>query len=83
MNSETGIESNIIFYAQWEKISDTPDNKEQTQNTNSIEVNKNNNTEKINNPQTSDNIMFYVLILSISTLGIIITTKTIKIKQRN
>ena len=48
-----------------------------TNNTNQDNTNigADNIAESENNPQTSDNIMLYVLILSISILGIIITTK--------
>lgn len=44
----------------------------ETENTN---MGADNNGETGNNPQTSDSIMLYVLILSISTFGTIITTK--------
>ena len=58
-----------------------------TDNTNTDDTNQentnigtDNNTEAVNNPQTSDNIMLYVLILPISIWGIIITTKIKKNK---
>lgn len=63
-------------------IDDNDDRENETTN-NELDDNKtentnnggNKDTETVNNPQTSDNIMLYVLILSISTLGIIIITK--------
>lgn len=64
--NEAGIDSNSIFYAQWEENSGkgeavvSPDNKD---------------TVSGNNPQTSDNIIFFVLMLFIAVLGITVTTK--------
>lgn len=85
--AESGIDSDMTFYAQWEEItigeeSGIPEGEEQEDNNNTGNINQDNtsifadnNAETGNNPQTSDNIMLYVLILSISTLGIIIITK--------
>ena len=102
MNSEAGIESDITFYAQWEKIttggeSGIPEREEQegnnntgttdtdAENTNQGNTNSSidNKVETGKNPQTSDGIMLYVLILSMSTVGIIITTKIRKIRQNH
>lgn len=71
-------------------IDDNDDRENETTN-NELDDNKientnnggNKDTETVNNPQTSDNIMLYVLILSISTLGIIIVTKIKKMRQNN
>lgn len=95
MNSEEGINSDMIFYAQWEEITTgeeagSPGGEEKednidTGNTNTDNTNTgvDNDAETGNNPQTSDSIMLYVLILSISTLGIIITTKIRKTRQND
>ena len=96
--AESGIDSDMTFYAQWKKttiedesssVPSIPDDEEQEDNNTQDSGNTNqgntnasntnigadNDAETGNNPQTSDNIMLFVLILSISTLGIIITTK--------
>ena len=105
MSSEEGINSDIIFYAQWEEITSgeeegSPEGEEQegnidTGNTNTDNTNQDNtntggdnvsiidnNVDKGNNPQTSDNIMLYIAILSISVLGIIVATN-IRRKRQN
>lgn len=58
------------------------DNKEDNINTNNGATNNNNNTNtgntdkpSGNNPQTGDNIFFYIIILLVSSIGIIFTTK--------
>lgn len=93
--AESGIDSDMTFYAQWEESttgeeSGIPEGEEQEYNNNTGNINQDNtntgadnNAETGNNPQTSDNIMLYVLILSISTLGIIIITKIRKIRQND
>ena len=74
-----------------EPPTDDNDDRENETTNNELDDNKTENTNNggnkdtgtVNNPQTSDNIMLYVLILSISTLGIIIVTKTKKMRQNN
>ena len=103
MSSEEGINSDIIFYAQWEEITtgEEAEREEQednihTGNTNTDNTNQDNtntggdndaindnNVDKGNNPQTSDNIMLYVAILSISVLGIIVAINVRRKKQNN
>lgn len=103
MSSEEGINSDIIFYAQWEEITtgEEAEREEQednidTGNTNTDNTNQDNtntggdndsindnNVDKGNNPQTSDNIMLYIAILSISVLGIIVATNVRRKKQNN
>lgn len=97
--AEDGIYEEMTFYAQWGKVSSNQGGtaegeiQEPTGTGSGDENNENNSqeTDKIenlnkttnDNPKTGDNIMLYVLILSISTLGIIITTKIRKAKQND
>ncbi len=96
--NESGIDSDMTFYAQWEENSgevppttgeeSQPDNNNSgntdTGNTNTGDINtgannNNNNTSTGNNPQTSDNILFFVEMLLIAVIGITVTTKFRKI----
>ena len=74
-----------------EKITDQENGKqEENENTNtevSNEVNKNENTATnsvatTSNPKTGDNIIFYIAIFVIAVLGIIITIKINKTKEK-
>lgn len=58
-----------------ENNNNTGNTNQENTNTDNNNTGADNNAETGNNPQTSDNIMLYVLILSISTLGIIIISK--------
>ena len=89
MSSEVGIESNITFYAQWEEVT-TKDGTsiqegEGQKDNNTLNTNSNidDNLEIGNNPQTSDNIMLYVVILSISVWGMIVMTIIRRKIQKN
>ena len=93
MSSEEGINEDIIFYAQWEEKSTSNESNETQQpieenNNNELDNNNtgntnsgvDNNTELVNNPQTSDNILIYVVMLLTSVLGIIVITNIRKNK---
>lgn len=69
--AEAGIDKDIIFYAQWEE---NPKEVEPSipQDNDSI---INSDTETQVNPNTSDNIFFFVAILFISISSLIITSK--------
>lgn len=81
------------LYAQWwsDSPTDKKDNIENSSNdeNNSKENNSNENTgdqvidNKITNPQTGDNIMIFVGLLVISVVGILVTTKFIKMQKDN
>lgn len=90
MNSEAGIEADITFYAQWEKISNEEEppineggeqKEEQEENNNKTEETTitNNNKPTVDNPPTGDNIITYVVFLIIATIGI----TTTKLKKYN
>lgn len=95
--NESGIDSDMTFYAQWEENSSIvppqiedetqPDNNENNTDTENIKT-ENTNTETgtksnttVNNPPTGDNIMLLVVLLGISIIGI--TTTTIIRKKLN
>ena len=76
--AEAGIDADLTFYAQWEKVKE--DNKEQNKIENEIVNNTNNtiinnstkNKVTINTPATGDNIFLFVGILIISAIGIVV-----------
>lgn len=71
------IDGSLTFYAQWKESSSTVEAIQQPEdNNNTIANNVNNtNTTNIKNPQTSDNIFFFIGILFISLFGVIVTSK--------
>ena len=85
--NESGIDSDMTFYAQWEEDlsgvepgipegEEQPDNNDNnTRNTDTNPGANNNNITTGNNPQTSDNILFFVGMLFIAVIGITVTTK--------
>lgn len=85
MNSEEGINSDMTFYARWEEQPIEEENESEGTGNANIDTNanantnlNNNNTVNGNNPQTSDNIMTFVIILGIAVIGIVTTTKVKK-----
>lgn len=87
--NEAGIDKNMTFYAQWEENSTEVDggvqeeyNKDEDttdkENTNIDTDNTNTNKPIGNNPQTGDNIVWYVIISVIAVVGI---TVLIKLKK--
>lgn len=85
--AEEGIIEDTIFYAQWEENSsedpsttggeDQPDNNDNNTGNTNTGVN-NDKTSTGNNPQTSDDILFFVGMFSVAILGVIVTTKLSK-----
>lgn len=79
--SESGIDSDMTFYAQWKEndagvVEPQPEEEIKTgDNNNNIDNTNNNNTTNGNNPQTSDNILLFIGILFISLFGLIVTSK--------
>lgn len=68
--AEAGIDGDLTFYAQWKEVK-----KDDTANDNINTGNTINNTNINNNPQTGDNIFPFIVLLLVSVIGIISTTK--------
>ncbi len=66
--AEAGIDKDLTFYAHWEENSSQADGP----------ILEDGNSEIDNNPQTSDNILLFVVILFVSVFSLIITSKSIK-----
>lgn len=69
--AEAGIDGNLTFYAQWEEILSEvePPISEDNSDLN------NNDKPIVDNPQTGDNIIFFVGMLFISLIGIIVSIR--------
>lgn len=65
--AEAGIDDDLTFYSQWKEIE-----KDVTNSNNKIESTNN------NNPQTGDDVIYFISLLIISVIGILITTKFMK-----
>lgn len=86
--AEAGIDRDITFYAQWkeivdDKVEDNNNNNEGNAssdinnkiNTNEESINIGNNTNSGKNPQTGDNVIFFLVIFATSVIGILVTVK--------
>lgn len=90
MNSEAGIDEDMIFYAKWEKLQPIESNEEDEKQEIEVEKTgadkeKNEIDNKKDNPATGDNIGIYITILVVSVLGIgvIILIKNKRQKRSN
>jgi len=82
--AEAGIDEDMIFYAQWEEISGEgappiPEGEEQINNNNNNSENtssgaNNNSRETVKNPQTGDNILFFVGMFLTAVISLAVTT---------
>lgn len=86
--AEAGIDGDLTFYAQWEKVTasggvgNTDTDNTNAGNTNigtSNTDNANTNKPKGNNPQTGDAITIWISILSISIVGLLLIRKKDKV----
>lgn len=86
LESGIGITEEKTFYVIWEpmgNVGDTTTNNNQNDNSNNqnennnenLNINTNNKPQNTGNPTTGDNILLFVAIALISTVGIFITTK--------
>ena len=90
MSSEEGIKSDVTFYAHWEEIITREETgileggeQENNNSTENVNSGTHNNAETVDNPQTSDDIMIYISMLSISVLGILVITNIRRNRQTN
>jgi len=73
--AEAGIDGNLTFYAQWEEASSEAEPPISEDNS----ASNNNDKPTGNNPQTSDNIIFFVGIFLVAVIGI---TATIRFRKK-